>query len=789
MLFAATAEPEISDQADNSFIRLTGEKNGDSDVPFSDENALYDVQLSAGNAAAELSLSAHLYDLSGNHASVGKTLNVLPYLQSGSHILLSLQAGTERFVDVKNSLSLGFVSALNQVYGGFLLQVENAEIYRSAEGTVRSIQADGDRVAVAYEISGANRVRLLEWRDNIPTVITDVALRGDLVGMNGDLLFAQAGNTILAWQLTGTTITDLPGVTPGEIISTVYDAGHLWVLTDNALVDIQPTVIDGLIGLYEAQRFNSERYQSFAVVNKRFALNAGQRIDFYQLTDEGLVSDGEYSVAEPVQALVPDDNIWWLQLNNGTWHAVRSTEQIGLLSEVQRLIIGRHRFAYFNGTELIVREKVIGDSVTPAFSVENAKTGYHISSDQPLTVVARDTSGQQRILHEIDRHNWLLPYHAAMSSIVVSYVGMSGSGEESLLLNEPVFTDQVLVSPAGQTLAEQGNVPLLVTPDSEPVVISNTGDTEVAPLAGLGWQWWQPMSSSLSHTFNASGTAKTYDWIGTANQSEGRIDILSPENNAAYRETDWLRVRFDCVGIPAVRYSRVILEDFNGQAISAVYVGGCDGDVNLQLPALDLAENYYVKVQAYYGDELYFTQSKVALKAVPLVKSISAALSVPQFQLAGSALELERGNTESINTGLILVEDLQGNILASAENFLRVDIPDDAQEVVVRSYVDDGKGNSDTAVYRVVILAPFKLQPQADVASFSDGVARVGETLFARGRTVQNEAGEMLLETSQNIIAVEALGRRLVVLTKEGISIFDGDLNYQQVAHHPLVGL
>src|SRR5690606_2158996 len=257
----------------------------------------------------------------------------------------------------------------------------------------------------------------------------------------------------------------------------------------------------------------------------------------------------------------------------------------------------------------------------------------------------------------------------------------------------------------------------------------------------------------------------------------------------AVQESEAVQVRFTSKDIADVRYSRVVLEDFNGVIVREVFLDGAAGDVSLTMPPLTLAANYYVRIQTYFGDQLNYSESRVALRAVPKSSQVSAAVNVPLFVAAGAQLQLQRDSSAQVATGLLLLENEQGDVLASGEHQLSYRADSALSRLVVRSYVNDGKGNSDSRSYVVSVLAPAALQEQAAQASLSLVIPQVGATLYARGREVQNEQGQALFEVSQPVLDAAVIGQRIAVLTAEGIFIFDPELDYQQVANHPLTGM
>ncbi|MEY8252120.1 MAG: hypothetical protein RPR91_07020, partial [Colwellia sp.] len=105
---------------------------------------------------------------------------------------------------------------------------------------------------------------------------------------------------------------------------------------------------------------------------------------------------------------------------------------------------------------------------------------------------------------------------------------------------------------------------------------------------------------------------------------------------------------------------------------------------------------------------------------------------------------------------------------------------------VVKSWVSDGKGNTDSQSYTVQVISPFTLSEQGSVSPFTQLIPRIGDSWFVNERTISNAAEEILVETNSKILQTSLLGNRLVVLIEEGIEIYDSELDFQRVAYHPM---
>gem|GEM_PF-4331549 len=791
---SAVASPVIDDQADTSFLRIDGTVSSRT-FDFAEENILTNVRpadrQSGSESASQLLLTAHLEDHSGNYAEERRALNILPYFTAEEVSWLTLTPGLEQSVALNYSADLGTVALINNAYGGFRIETSNAGSWRVDNGSADSLITDGRRVYISYDLAGEHRVQMIQWLADTAQLSGDWLFDADMLSVNGNVIIARSGNTLTAWQLQGGGLTPVAGYSPGNIISAELRDGRLWVLTETALTELALADTGDLFALQEINRFNQHRYQGMAVSADGFAFFNGASVDFYQLTDGLLESTGQYIAAESVVTVQADRKGWWLQLNNGSWNAVRDNIQAALWQRPQQLLVAPEFVAYLSSDAIYTRQLETAVADEPVITVSTENTGYRLVSDRLVQLAAYTQDGEQLDLFRLSADAWLLPYVQGLSQVSLTYQGSTDQGALTIALDEPVSADSLLISPDSASLALKGYVPVTMTAaeGENLTVVKDADGNRLAPLSNLGWLQWLQVAETNTQNIYAADNLVTTQWTGNENISTGRIDILAPENNSAVQESSAVQVRFASNGISEVRYSRILLEDFNGEILREVYVAGGTGDLELTLPPLALAANFYVRVQTYFGDEFNYTESRVALKGVPDSRQVSAALDVPYFVAAGAELALSREESNLTQTGLLLLENDSGDILASGENALAYSVPQSLSRLLVRSYVNDGKGNTDTRSYTVSVLAPAVISASSAQAAFTLAIPLVGETLYVRDREVQDDQGQSLIEVSQPIKDAVLIGRRIAVLTSEGIFIFDPELDYQQVADHPFTGL
>src|SRR5690606_9936615 len=395
-----------------------------------------------------------------------------------------------------------------------------------------------------------------------------------------------------------------------------------------------------------------------------FAFYSGNNLYHYQLVAGALESRGSFSATQRILSVQADRSGWWLQLADGRWIAVQDNQQTALWLRPQQLQVAPQFVGYLADNGVYTRELITQSVAGPVVTQTLAATGYLLRAERALTLAAYTQNGEQLTLFRQGSAEWLLPYVQNLTQIELSYTDVTGEGKVLLALDQPVAAGTVNVAPASATLAVNGQVPVTLTPaaDSQLVLLNAQNGVPLAPVADLGWQQWLSVIAQNDLSWTMDGNNLSASWSGTDNQSQGRIDILSPENNSAVQESEAVQVRFTSKGFADVRYSRVVLEDFNGVIVREVFLDGAAGDVSLTMPPLTLAANYYVRIQTYFGDQLNYSESRVALRAVPKSSQVSAAVNVPLFVAAGAQLQLQRDSSAQVATGLLLLENEQGDV-------------------------------------------------------------------------------------------------------------------------------
>ncbi|ASP40171.1 hypothetical protein CHH28_16465 [Bacterioplanes sanyensis] len=786
----AKAEPEIDDQHESSMLKVSGAVGGEQHVAMDEWLQLHDVHLAQPGVA--LVLDATLQDLSRNQDTTSKTIDVVPFLESGSRHWLSIEAGVERLVGVQDTGHHGFVAAINDVYGGYRLVTSGGIEQQQTQGQVVAIAAKAGRIAVQYRTKDGLQLGLWQIRQGQFVLASEHAIEGQLVGLNGNLVYTQAGDAILAFNVQSHALVAVLGHTLSGIQQVTFEQGRVWVLTSDALHELQVALENDLPAVTELARYAAPQATSFAIHNEQIALLA-DGLSIWQRQNGELVEQFRVDLVGQASQLKAGAGYWWYKdASNERWYGLEQGEIVAILS-AQQLHFSASELLQVQQQDVSLRTLTAPAADEAQFTISTAPYGFEIQLNQgqasALSVVSQ--SGDALPVYQQSSAQWLLPYDAALSGASLRYIDALGGQQQQALPSLPSLQAELTLIPTSGQLTLDAYVPLLGTLASNgqlgEVSVANEALTSVADL---GWLSWHSVDDGVS-SLNVSAGVNQYDieWLSTANTPQGRIDILQPQQNSRVLEGEAIEVAFTCPGVSDVRYVEVRLEDYNGQLLKRAVVADCDARLALEMPALDLANNYQLTVRAYHGNAYNFTASSASFKGVPKAKSIDASLKVPAYVADATQLVVERTLVEGIAAAVISIHSPAGNVLASGEHQVELALSDGHEQLLVRSYVSDGKGNSDQKEYQVQVIKPLQLQPKSRVEAFDDLIPQVGDGWFVRDRMVQNRAGETLVENDQTIVAATMLGRRLLLADEDGITLFDEALEFQAVANHSIEGL
>ncbi|MFT7109210.1 MAG: hypothetical protein ACI843_000869, partial [Psychrobacter glaciei] len=449
-------------------------------------------------------------------------------------------------------------------------------------------------------------------------------------------------------------------------------------------------------------------------------------------------------------------------------------------------------FSTVTGSDWLTRE-IEADSLAlvDPFEVVEQEAGWLISHPYigSLDILVK-SNGDFIPLEQLNTNQWYLPYQD-LNQLDIEYLGEGIQGNETLVLLNIAANSDVSIMPNTSALRMNSTVPVVVTATSGSRVTDVTLNAQKqAIISNLGWQQLIDVPENLLDvTIATNGEETLVQYLALDNTQEGRIDILAPLNNQSFYESSFVNVKYNCQNINDVRYTKVILEDFNGLPIKQSLLNSCDVDFDLRLPSFALAENLYIKVITYFGDEYQFTESRVGIKVLPVSKSVNANIEAPAFVLANSQLSISRNSNDNSQSALLLIQDDQNNVLAASEDAIDWKVDSNLDSFVVKSWVSDGKGNTDTQSYSVQVINPLSLEKHPATSQYTQLIPRIGDSWFVNDRIISNSEGSILIETNSNIIQAALLGNRLIVLLEAGIEIYDSELNFQRVAYHPMVGV
>ena len=816
LMYRADAESVIDDMSDDSSVGIVGQTQ---EYAFGEWNA--SATPIVNDHTGSLEISAALRDNSGNSAVETKRIGVMPFFtdtdRTENETAFSLSE--ESIAGLGYSDLSGFVLVVNKLLGGYrVIDAENGENYleQNGSGTIRAVFSDNNYLYLENEASGNNELIMLKQGENNQYSTSETyAFEGDAVGVNGNLLFARIGNSVVAYVLSQESGKgQLLAVSYDNIRDVVLHHNKLWVLTDRILESLVPALEGGMMTLRRDQRFVMENYDQVHVSDSGIALIRNNTVSVYR-NDGASLSSAE--LPENITAIRSFAGGWWLRAGQQgdayTWFAIRGGNIVARLTAGSDIAVEDQQFVSVGAGKSWVRNIYNGNGSAVITEPENSAdvsvlsgpTGYTVTlnnaSGTAIDTTAYAKAGESSVmLYQLGAASWHVPYAAEgpLRSIVLHYRNDLRQGQIEIALSDPgnaQAANAVSVVPSVSDRAENSVLPVVVVPeDHQKAGMIRINNTDLLPVIDLGWMFITEAGSDIADTVisvNNNGNI-TREWNIKNNEPAGRINITAPLNNQEFTENSYLNVRYSCEINHNVRFSRVTLEDTNNVVLKEILVDGCRGNLDLDTPDLQLSGNYNVRVRAFFGDHNDYTDSSVAIRILPEVKPVSADLAVAPYVVAGARLSIKRPDQYVSEISNIVIRAFSetgsgGNILVSGENSAETVIPsgENAPEyLTVSSYISDGNGNTDEKQYRIHVLTPFVLSEAADTSAYTAIRTGVASGLIARGNTLYNDKGQLLLTLESDILQVDRLGLRIMLLTADGIEIFDPALNYQRVAYH-----
>ncbi|MBU2115769.1 MAG: IPT/TIG domain-containing protein [Gammaproteobacteria bacterium] len=801
---AGEVPAEMADYSDLSEL-IVNDNGAVHNLPLAPLADIVAIQPHDAAVAGGVSLQSVLRDLSGNENRQHSTLDLVPYLADATELAAMQPAADEQLVQVlpvRLADRLAMLSLYQQNNGGYRLADQQGQWWHS-NNSARVEQVVAGRSALFMQDNLQGERRLLRLPYQADTNVSVMPLFGELVGSIGEHAIVQYGRLLTLQQpdnpqhqLTGYQLDD-------DITAVAQWQQQIWVLAGDTLQLLQ--LDQQRNALVAAASFSVPYSDGLAVHQQQLYLWQQQSLQVYQYTDaQSLALLAEQPLPGRVVESIAAQDYLWLKLLDAElgyyWLAFEQQQAVAVLPWQQSLAFGHQQLYRFSAAQLWQQPKVtaaapqladINLQANASELVLQLPSGWtddyrlRISNAQGDTLSSRWLAADQLAVQR---------QHAG-SALTVQLLTESGvEVQQQLALDNLAFTPTPLVlNSLPSQLAQGALVPLTLQLSDQARLLSSSLSEGSTPL---------PLGNTLHSTYAVAEQAGSAELSWQLNQqafaaqvervvndpAQSRITILQPDNNTAIAGGNTLSVRYlaEAVAEQELRFVELALTDVNGNVLSRLLSDKTSGDISLRLPVVGEASAFYLRARVYFGAEYYYAQDRVGIRVQPQRNPLQFGLQgIGERVYAGSTVEVMADRDLAAGQRLTLTAiDADGNVLASAEQRLRLLVPD-TSTLQIRASLTDAAGNQHQLDKQVQVLRAYSFSQAPTGQPFSQALQTTDALYLTDRERLLDPQGNLLHRFNASVDALIPLQDRwLVALRGIGLQFIDPEQQYQVLGQY-----
>jgi hypothetical protein len=796
-----------------------------------------------GNTGTDVGVETILRDLSGNERHDPQILAKLPYLDSDSVPTYtppdpSKVAGAMVAVPGLAGVPDELLFVVDDRDGGWELRSTSSTI-DSAAGELVNLVWTGAGVAAEERLGGDRNLVFWPLQGGTLGAAVRTACTGELVGGSGHDLFTRHGTLFGAMQYTPSGFVQAAGrAVAGPVRAATVFADRLYVLSASGNLRAFRVGGDSFFALEQVFVTTIASAEGLVVDREHVWTWQGSQLHRYELlrpdagqgvTEGEIIDHGVVDARGQIRHAVSDGELLWVLADgpykDGTWQAWRDGELVALGGVAGTQIAFGVTHVYEADVDGSIRSRATAATpVVTAFSpvLQEAPAGVLLSG----VALSASLGGDAVIVHDAlgallparptwseGALSWFVPRRAlGTGSIHIDRRDRGGSTDTAALTRDetPLLATVAIAPSATAQLARGTLAPAAITLDPTARVRDVSVDWNLQPSAStttgpgqFAAAWLDVPVAGSSADFAVALDAIPVDShavVLVENAALGDLIIVSkPSNNAEFAEGGTLAVEYAAPATASsgdFRYATVTLEDFNGESIDERLVAQPSAKFDLMLREVDVAETWFVRVRAYYGDGYHYLDApQVGIQVLP-------ALSVPTPVLSGigprvmAGAEVTARITNVLEPGLsahVDVFDGLGTLIASGGTEVTLTVPTGTLELTFVATIDDGLGNVRTSSRRAEVIAPLTIAVAPTNRPFDAGVPVVGDAWLGVDRElhalVDTGTGTHRATLDGDIASIDPIGGRLLVaLQGVGLHLLHIESGFLRLADVPLAG-